>query len=82
MKADGGSKDMGIPEDNFSDFNISVCGGLCYDKKKSRMKLHAGLAVTSVANASIKLLSYNQEEYQGSWHAYYDLAFAYKLKGK
>lgn len=33
-------------------------------------------------DASIKLFLFNQEEYPDSWHAYFDLAFAYELKGE
>ena len=33
-------------------------------------------------DASVKLFLFNQEEYPDSWHAYYDLAFSYKLKGE
>ena len=43
--------DIGIPEECFRNFCLSVCGGLCCDRKKSRLKLHTGLAVTSVVNA-------------------------------
>lgn len=32
-------------------------------------------------DASIKLFSYNIEEYSNSWHAYFDLGYSYKLKG-
>ncbi len=32
-------------------------------------------------DASVKLFLLNRDEYPDSWHVYFDLAFAYKLKG-
>ena len=55
--------DIGIPEDCFRNFCLSVCGGLCYHKMKSRMKLHAGLAVTSVINANYKQIPEEDRDY-------------------
>jgi len=40
-----------------------------------RMLLDYGL------DASIKLFLFNQEEYPDSWHANFDLAYSYKIKG-
>ena len=55
--------DIGIPEDCFRNFCLSVCGGLCYDQNKSRLKLHTGLAVTSVVNANYKQIPEEDRDY-------------------
>ena len=54
LKPEMGSDYNDIPEDCFRNFYVSVCGGLCFDKKKSRLKLNAGLAVTSVVNTNYR----------------------------
>jgi hypothetical protein len=68
--------DFEIPEDCFRDFCLSVCGGLCFDKKKSRMKLHAGLAVTSVVDASYRDIPEEDREYGGRIYPF-ELLFCY-----
>ena len=65
-----------IPEDCLRNFYISVCGGLCYDKKISRMKLHAGLAVTSVVNANYREILQEDRGYGGSIYPF-ELLFCY-----
>ena len=68
--------DIGIPEECFRNFCVSVCGGLCYDKKKSRMKLHAGLAVTSVVNANYKEIPEEYRDYGDRIYPF-ELLFCY-----
>jgi len=68
--------DFGIPEECFRNIFVSVCGGLCYDKKKSRMKLHAGLAVTSVVNANYREIPEEDREYGGRIYPF-ELLFCY-----
>jgi hypothetical protein len=65
-----------IAEDCFRNFYFSVCGGLCFDKKKSRMKLHAGLAVTSVANAKYREIPQEDRNYGGRIYPF-ELLFCY-----
>lgn len=65
-----------IPEECFRNFYISVCGGLCFDKKKSRMKLHAGLAVTSIVNSSYREIPEIDRDYGGRIYPF-ELLFCY-----
>ena len=57
--------DISIPEDSYRNLFFSVCGGLCFDKKKSRMKLHVGLAVTSVVNSTYREIPQENRDYGG-----------------
>lgn len=68
--------DYEIPEECFRNFCVSVCGGLCFDKKKSRMKLHTGLAVTSVVNASYREIPEEDREYGGRIYPF-EILFCY-----
>ena len=68
--------DFSIPEECYRNICVSVCGGLCYDKKKSRMKLHAGLAVTSVVNANYREIPEEDREYGGRIFPF-ELLFCY-----
>ncbi len=65
-----------IPEDSFRNLYVSVCGGLCYDKRKSRVKLHAGLAVTSVVNANYRAIPQEERGYGGRIYPF-ELLFCY-----
>lgn len=67
---------FGIPEEYFRNICISVCGGLCFDKRKSRMKLHAGLAVTSVVNANYREIPEKDREYGGRIYPF-EILFCY-----
>lgn len=76
IRPEGGSHDWGIPEEYFRNIYLSICGGLCYDKKKSRMKLHAGLAVTSVVNSSYREIPQETRNYGGSIYPF-EMLFCY-----
>jgi len=65
-----------IPEDCFRNFYVSVCGGLCFDKKKSRMKLHAGLAITSIVNSTYREIPKEDRDYGGRIYPF-ELLFCY-----
>ena len=71
-----GSDYNDIPEDCFRNVYVSVCGGLCYDKKKSRMKLQAGLAVTSVVNSNYRDIPQEDRGYGGRIYPF-ELLFCY-----
>ena len=68
--------DFSIPEDCYRNLFLSVCGGLCFDKKKSRMKLHAGLAVTSIVNSYYGELPEDTRDYDGRIYPF-ELMFCY-----
>ena len=68
--------DYGITEDYFRNFYVSVCGGLCYDKRKARLKLHAGLAVTSVVNSKYREIPQEDRLYGGRIYPF-ELVFCY-----
>lgn len=68
--------DIGIPEECFRNFCLSVCGGLCYDKQKSRIKLHAGLAVTSVVNTNYREIPQEDRDYGDRIYPF-ELLFCY-----
>ena len=70
------SDDINIPEDCFRNLYFSVCGGLCFDKKKSRMKLHAGLAVTSIVNINYREIPLENRDYGGRIYPF-ELLFCY-----
>lgn len=65
LTSDTGSDYNEIPEDCLRNYCISVCGGLCYDIRKSRVKLHAGLAVTSVVNTNYRVIPQEERGYGG-----------------
>ena len=65
-----------VPEDCFRNFYVSVCGVLCFDKKKSRMKLHADLAVTSIVNSSYREIPKENRDYGGRIYPF-ELLFCY-----
>ncbi len=71
-----GSEYNDIYEESFRNWYVSVCGGLCYDKRKSRMKLHAGLAVTSVVNANYRKIPQEERGYGGRIYPF-ELLFCY-----
>lgn len=68
--------DLEIPDNCFRNFLISICGGLCFDKKKSRLKLHTGLALTSVVNARYREIPQEDREYGGRIYPF-ELMFCY-----
>jgi len=68
--------DFSIPEDCYRNLFLSVCGGLCFDKKKSRMKLHAGMAVTSIVNSRYREIPEENRDY-GSRIYPFELLFCY-----
>lgn len=72
----GGIMEYGIAVDHFRNIYVSVCGGLCYDKKKSRMKLHAGLAVTSVVNSEYREIPQEDRLYGGRIYPF-EVVFCY-----
>ncbi len=76
MRPEVGSLDWGIPDEYFRNIYLSICGGLCYDKKKSRLKLHAGLAVTSVVNADYRQIPQDDRNYGGRIYPF-ELLFCY-----
>lgn len=76
FKPEMGSNYNDIPEGSVRNFYISVCGGLCYDKKKSRMKLYAGLALTSVVNADYREIPQEDRYYGGRIYPF-ELLFCY-----
>ncbi len=78
IRPEGGSLDWGIPEEYFRNFYLSICGGMCYDKKKSRMKLHAGLAVTFVVNSKYREIPEENRNYGGRIYPF-ELLFCYAL---
>ncbi len=65
-----------IPDECFRNIFVSVCGGLCYDKKKSRLKLHASLAVTSVVNSNYREIPEENRNYGGRIYPF-ELLFCY-----
>lgn len=71
-----GSGDWGAPGSYARSACLSLCGGLCYEKRKSRLKFHAGLTVTSVVNADFKDIPAAERSYGGRIHPY-ELMFCY-----
>lgn len=65
IKPETGSSYNDIPEDCFRKVYLSVCGGLCTDRRKSRLKLHTALAVTSVVNESYREIPEDERGYGG-----------------
>lgn len=53
-----------------------------YDYNEEEISILGRMIIDGHLDASIKLFLFNQEEHPGSWHAYFDLAYAYKLKGE
>lgn len=76
LTSETGSDYNEIPEDCLRNFCISICGGLCYDKRKSRVKLHTGLAVTSVVNANYRAIPQEDRGYGGRIYPF-ELLFCY-----
>ena len=59
-------KEINFNNYSYSEEEISVLGRMIIDYD---------------LGASEKLYLFNQQEYSGSWHIYFDLAFLYKIKG-
>ena len=62
--------------------NHKAIGFNKYDYNEEEISILGRMIIDYNLDASVKLFLYNQEEYPDSWHAYYDLAFTYKLKGE
>lgn len=52
-----------------------------YDYNEEEISVLGRMLLDYDLSASEKLFLFNQEEYPGSWHVYFDLAYSYKLKG-
>ncbi len=72
----GGSGDWGAPEAYARSASLSLCGGLCYEKRKSRLKFHAGLTVTSIVNTDFRKIPEAERNYGRRIHPY-ELMFCY-----
>jgi hypothetical protein len=64
------SVDFNIPQEFIRDAGLSICGGLCYEIKKSRLILHAGLTVTSIVNSVIKDIPDDERNYGNRIYPY------------
>jgi len=53
-----------------------------YDYNEEEVSVLGKMLLDYDLDTSVKLFLFNQEEYPGSWHAYFDLAYSYKLKGE
>jgi len=53
-----------------------------YNYNESEISALGRMLLDYDIDASIKLFLFNKEEYPDSWHAYYDLAYSYKIKGE
>ena len=64
------SVECSIPEEFIRDASLSFCGGICYEIKKSRVKLHAGLTVTSIVNSDFKDIPEDERNYGNRIYPY------------
>ncbi len=72
----GGSGAWGIPEAYTRSASLSICSGLCYEKRRSRLKFHAGLTVTSIVNAGFREIPESDRSYGGRILPY-EMMFCY-----